>query len=85
MTSRTKEKGSSGLGLQSGGESIHMELEKQIFGKQMFAGPFLPMKLREDFGQMAYILKRKGERGSKKRGGCLVGRWCVCALSENSN
>ena len=31
--------GNGGLGLQRGRETIHMEMEKQRFDKQMFAGP----------------------------------------------
>lgn len=66
-------------------EVILMQLEKQIFSQQISPESFLPMKLRDGFDQMAHILKREGERGSKKREGCLAGRWCVCAHSENSN
>lgn len=34
-------------------EKIHNEIEKQMLGKQTFAGPSLTMGYREDFDQTA--------------------------------
>lgn len=37
---RKEDVGASGLGLQRGRKAIHTEMKKQMFDKQMFAGPY---------------------------------------------
>ena len=40
------------FGTSQSRKAIHMEMQKQMFGKQMFAGPSLTMGRREDFVQV---------------------------------
>lgn len=40
------------FGISEGRRAIHMEMEKPVFDREIFAGPSLPMGHREDFGSM---------------------------------
>lgn len=55
----TKEGGGQGEGVwfenSKGTKAIQMEMKKQIFSKQMFAGPSLTTGQREDFNQMGLL------------------------------
>ena len=43
------------VGASKGKEAIHMEAERQMFGKIVFAGPSLTKGQREDFDQRGLV------------------------------
>ena len=44
--------GSSGLGLSKGKKAIHMEMDKQMFARYMFAGPCRDSGAERDFNRL---------------------------------
>lgn len=44
------------VGTSKGRKTIHIDMERQIFAKQMFAEPSSTMEPREDFHQMIKAL-----------------------------
>lgn len=54
MQSWAKEKGELWFGTSKGTKAMHIGIEKQMFGKRMFAGPSLAIVYRKDFGYRGF-------------------------------